>query len=337
MANPNNERTTANHPLARGLGWLSLGLGAAEVLAPRRLARLLGIRSGLWSSGIIRSCGARELVSGLGVLSSHKSRFWLQARLAGDAMDAALLWRALGRRSWYSFFTDRARRSRLTGALLAVGGISLLDAVAFGLGTKKRWQERRAQPKAVVKASITVDRSAADIYAFLRELENLPRFISYLDSVITSDRTTSHWRAKLPWGPALEWDATITEDQPDRRFAWKVQSGKLAVMIDSGELRLEPAPGGNGTEVHLTLWGGPLRAPKVVDRWLRKLPERFWSAQLHRLKQLLELGEITVSDASAFTKPHPAQPVKEEMTSAPLASSAAPTPGPAVAEERRPS
>lgn len=42
---PNKERGSAKHPLSRGLGWFALGLGAVELVAPRRLAKLLGLSS----------------------------------------------------------------------------------------------------------------------------------------------------------------------------------------------------------------------------------------------------------------------------------------------------
>jgi uncharacterized membrane protein len=332
-----NENTPAKHPLTRGLGWFALGLGAAELVAPNKLAKLLGLRPGVWTSGIIRACGAREALSGVGILAGSQSSFWLGARLAGDVADAGLLWSALAAqpaRSWYAALTGRRRRPRVASALLAVGGVSLLDAVAFGLGRRDRRPGRGARAQAAVTAAITIDRTPADVYAFWRDLENLPRFVTYLESVSSSDRIRSHWRAKLPHGPALEWDGAIIEDRPDQRIVWKMQSSKVGMLIDSGEVRFEPAPGG-GTEVHLRLWGGAV--PGAIGRWLRKLPERFCSAQLHRLKQLLELGEITVSDASPFPGPHPARPAKEALTSAPLASSAAPTPGPMVVDERRPS
>ncbi len=257
-------------------------------------------------------------------------------------MDAGLLWWALEKAPWNTTFAERTQRSRVTGALLAVAGVSLFDAVTLGLVS---WAHKRAdkrmKPEKKIATSITIDRSGADVYAFLRKVENLPGFISYLESVTSADQTTSHWRAKLPHGPAFEWDASVVEDEPDRRIVWKLQFTKIPMLVDLAEVRLEAAPGGRGTEVHFVLSGKDIQAPKLVEktmgRWLRKLPERFWSAQLRRLKQVLELGEITVSDASAFAKPHPARPAKEELTSAPLASSAAPVPGPKVVEEGRPS
>lgn len=74
--------------LARFLGWFSIGLGAAELLATRRLARGIGMGR---RTGIVRLYGVREIVKGIGVLASRRPRGWLWARVAGDALDLATL------------------------------------------------------------------------------------------------------------------------------------------------------------------------------------------------------------------------------------------------------
>lgn len=330
----NRDTATMRHPLGSAMGWLGLGLGATQLWAPRQVADWLGLRKGQWLTRFIRACGAREAALGLGILSGRQPRRFLRARIPGDLISAALLGSALVKRRGYSLFTSKRRDWRLAGAVLGVAGFALLDVMALKLSRRSQ-RGKGALPKVAV--AVTVDRSAADLYAFWRDVENLPRFISFLEAVTTTDKIRSHWRAKVPHGPTLEWDAAITEDRPDQKITWKMQSAHMAKMIESAEVRFEPAPGGRGTEVHLTLQAGPWDPARYLGHWLQRLPEHFWSAQLQRFKQLLELGEITVSDASPFVGPHPARPEKEELTSAPLASSAAPVPGPVVAEEGRPS
>jgi len=51
--------------LARRLGWFSLALGAAEMLAPRRLNRVLGVRPN--RDWLVRGFGARESAAGIGI------------------------------------------------------------------------------------------------------------------------------------------------------------------------------------------------------------------------------------------------------------------------------
>ena len=54
---------------ARGLGWLSIGIGVAEVIAPHSLARFLGIRN----HGILfRLMGLREIATGIGILAQRR-------------------------------------------------------------------------------------------------------------------------------------------------------------------------------------------------------------------------------------------------------------------------
>ena len=54
----NCPRTEAER-LAVGLGWFSIGLGLAEALAPRNMARLIG--AGEESAGALRMLGVREI------------------------------------------------------------------------------------------------------------------------------------------------------------------------------------------------------------------------------------------------------------------------------------
>ena len=87
------------HKLARGLGWFSLALGAAELLAPSKLCRALGVPD---RKGLVRSYGAREVASGVGILALGRRRApWVWSRVAGDALDLTTLgaaWRRSSRR-----------------------------------------------------------------------------------------------------------------------------------------------------------------------------------------------------------------------------------------------
>ena len=79
--------------LARALGWFSIGLGVAELVAPGKLARMLGLED---KEGLIRAYGARELASAVPTLSVDKP-VGLASRIAGDALDLGTLATALRR------------------------------------------------------------------------------------------------------------------------------------------------------------------------------------------------------------------------------------------------
>ncbi len=75
---------------AKGLGWASIGIGAAEIAAPRQLERLLGISNGR-NTGILRVLGTREIMHGLDILSHQDATAGVWSRVAGDVLDVALL------------------------------------------------------------------------------------------------------------------------------------------------------------------------------------------------------------------------------------------------------
>lgn len=105
--------------LARGLAFFSFGLGLAEVVAPRQLARAIGVDEDY--ENLIRFLGLREIGSGLGILQGNAAGF-VWARVGGDAIDLGLLAAALRSRG-----TDP---NRTYGAIAAVAGVTALDIVA---------------------------------------------------------------------------------------------------------------------------------------------------------------------------------------------------------------
>ena len=124
--------------LARGLGWFSIALGAAELLAPRTLCRALGMEG---SETLVRAYGVREALTGVAILTSHDPTPWIMGRVGGDALDLATL--AGG------FDGRNSKAGNLLAATVAVAAVTALDVVcAQGLMADKRlgsgeWPEYR--------------------------------------------------------------------------------------------------------------------------------------------------------------------------------------------------
>src|SRR5256885_10438489 len=81
--------------LAKNLGYLSLALGAAELIAPRALCRATGL-SGM--EPLVRAYGAREIATGVAILASHNPAPWIWGRVAGDMADIATAAGGIARR-----------------------------------------------------------------------------------------------------------------------------------------------------------------------------------------------------------------------------------------------
>jgi hypothetical protein len=106
--------------LARNISMVSLGLGFAELLAPRHVARWIGVNDGDHDT-LIRLLGLREITSGLGIMQGNPAIF-LWSRVAGDAMDLSLLAAAMR--------NGNNDRKRLNIATAVVAGITVLDIAA---------------------------------------------------------------------------------------------------------------------------------------------------------------------------------------------------------------
>jgi uncharacterized membrane protein len=195
-----------------------------------------------------------------------------------------------------------------------------LGFLGLGLGiaaiAKLTWAHRSgdlAGAKAlVVRTSVTIRRDVRDVYAFWRDLSNLPLFMRHVASVSEVDGHAS-FRACGPVGSELEWDAEIVADRPNERIAWRSLEG--ARLANHGSVTFRRASQGRGTEVHLELaFEPPLgRLGAKVARLFDAIPEQQLKNDLRRLKQLLETGEIVHSDASIHPFPHPARPPKREQ------------------------
>ena len=129
--------------LARGLGWFSIGLGLAELLAARRLTRALGLRG---QEGLVRAYGVREIANGVAILSAKDPTPWVWSRVGGDALDIGTLVVGL---------EDNPKRDNVRVALAAVAGVTLLDVVCgqmLSAGSAARlpmrdYSKRRGMPR----------------------------------------------------------------------------------------------------------------------------------------------------------------------------------------------
>jgi uncharacterized membrane protein len=86
-----------------------------------------------------------------------------------------------------------------------------------------------------VEKVVDVDRPLSTVYNQWTQFEDFPKFMDGVKEVRQLDDTHLHWRAEV-WGKEKEWDAEITEQEPDRRISWKSVDG----AANAGTVRFEP-------------------------------------------------------------------------------------------------
>jgi uncharacterized membrane protein len=270
--------------LAKALGWFSLGLGLTELMAPRRLGRLIGVERGRGRT--LQAFGLREILTGLGILNQARMPAWLWARTGGDLLDLAYLGSTL--------FGGKRNRSRVAVAAAAVLGVAMLDLLSSRQMSGRRGALRALPRKRVieVKKTITVNRPQEEVFAFWHDFQNFPRFMSHLEAVEITGQGRSHWKAKAPAGRTVEWDAIILDDQPNSRIAWETVAG--SGIDHTGTVRFQPAPGERGTEVRVELRYAPPagRLGSTLAKLFGEEPEKQIQADLRAFKSVMETGEI---------------------------------------------
>src|SRR3982750_1129743 len=114
-----NGQKLAPSRMAKGLGWFSIGLGLAELLAPRGVAKIAGLPGK--HTGAIRLFGLREIAAGVSIFVQPQSSVPVWSRVAGDGLDIACLGAA--------FALPEAKKGRLAFATASVLGVTALDVL----------------------------------------------------------------------------------------------------------------------------------------------------------------------------------------------------------------
>jgi uncharacterized membrane protein len=294
LQNVNEER------LARGLGWFSLGLGLAELLAPRGVAKIAGLEGE--HTGLIRLFGLREIASGIGIFMQQRPAGAVWARVAGDALDLTCM--------GVAFASPETNKGRLAFATANVLAVTALDVVCAQQLTTNDGQTERSTR---VKRSLAINATPAELYQFWRNFENLPCFMKHLESVRVTGEGRSRWVAKAPAGMTVAWEAELTEDRPDELIAWR--SLENSDVYNAGSVRFERAPGERGTIVHVDLEYEPPGGVvgKTIAILFGEEPSQQVYDALRCLKQIIETGEIIVSDGTIWDNglltQRPARPV----------------------------
>lgn len=131
-----------------------------------------------------------------------------------------------------------------------------------------------------IQQSVEINVPAQVVYNQLTQFEDYPQFMHDVDYVQQLDDTHLHWVSRLS-GQEAEWDAEITEQQPDRYIAWQNTGGPIA----GGRVEVQPV-GQETARVTLTLETNASSSASGADGDTA-MTERL-GQDLAQLKQFLE-------------------------------------------------
>ena len=203
-------------------------------------------------------------------------------------------------------FAGLARRDR-AGALAALAGGALLFRGASGycpvnasVGRNSAADDTRivlgGRGGVHVRHSVTIGRPVAELFAFWRNVENLPRFMEHLESVRRTGPDRSHWVAKAPAGMRVEWDAEIVNEVENQVIGWRSLPG--SDVTSAGSVNFDDAGPERGTRITIHLQYEPPagKIGALFAKLFGEEPSQQIREDLRRLKRLMESGEVPTTD-----------------------------------------
>lgn len=135
-------------------------------------------------------------------------------------------------------------------------------------------------------SSIEVDRPVRTVYDQWTQFESFPAFMDGVERVDQLDDSNLHWVIDIA-GVEREFDAVITEQEPDTRIAWQTTAGPY----QAGEVSFEPVDSAR-TRVTLEMEFEPEGFTEHVGDALGFVSHRI-SGDLDRFKTFVEENGAT--------------------------------------------
>ncbi len=109
----------------------------------------------------------------------------------------------------------------IAGGALATRAATGKCAVKAGVRDISDTRPIRIEKQTVISAPIE------QVYEFWRNVENVPKFVTHIQSVVRMSSSRSHWVSDGPLGSKIEWDAETLKDVPNDVIAWRSVSGDV--------------------------------------------------------------------------------------------------------------
>ena len=179
----------------------------------------------------------------------------------------------------------------LTGYWFVARGASGFCPVNAAVGRKRRRDDTRTAlggSRGIrLDESIRINRPREEVFAFWRNLGNLPHFMQHVERVDEIDGRLSHWVVRGPGNMRFEWDAEIVNEIEPELIGWRSLEG--ADVATAGSVKFNDA-GSRATEVVVTLQYDPPggKAGAALSSLVGQDPGRELRDDLAQLKRVLE-------------------------------------------------
>ena len=141
-----------------------------------------------------------------------------------------------------------------------------------------------------IRVTSEINKPIFQVYAFWRNLENLPKFMSHLASVEEIDNVTSEWTAKGPMGVGqISWKAKIVKEEKGELLSWKSVEG--STIDNAGKVVFKPSENGTIIDVTISYRAQLGTVGESAAKLLNPYFESMVKEDIESLKEYLESGQ----------------------------------------------
>ena len=153
-----------------------------------------------------------------------------------------------------------------------------------------------------IEASVTIHRPVEEVFRFYRDFTNLPSFLGDVMDIEPVGPSTSRWTIQGPLGIRVHWTIKVTEERTNELIRYKT-----VTLIGPGtywEIHFAHGSEAGETEVREVMKTPLGRLGRAAMALIGKFPVQEVSANLHRLKEVMETGRVTDTSYSVKGKFH---------------------------------
>ena len=142
-----------------------------------------------------------------------------------------------------------------------------------------------------IEASVRIQRPVGEVFNFYRDFRNLSRFLGDVMAVEPTGPTTSRWTIQGPLGIRAHSTIKVAEERANALIRYETDTSPG--LRTYWEIHFRPGSDARETIIRQVMRPPLGRLGRVALALIGKFPAAEVRANLHRLKQVMETGNVT--------------------------------------------
>jgi uncharacterized membrane protein len=232
-----------------------------------------------------------------------ETRQWVESRRQGDSRGLPPIsqiasniaapwmgtnWSPTQRASAGAFGAGMAAYGFLRGGLKGMLYAALGGALFARATTNQELTKLGGGRGILIEKTIHIEAPVEQVFAYWRNLENMPQWMSHVREVRYLGGDRYHWVVDGPAGAPVEWDSELLNVSENREMTWRSVEGSQ--VENTGRVRFQPDNAGSRIIVQLRYMppGGVIG--HVVAKAFGVDPKSHMDDDLNRMKSTIERG-----------------------------------------------